>query len=65
MTEILDAPAVPTESTVPTVGSTDHLTADVVNGLDFKVADLALAEFCLKELTPAEYKLFRLTSLCR
>ncbi len=65
MTEILDAPAVPTESTVPTVGSTDHLTADVVNGLDFKVADLALAEFGRKEITLAEHEMPGLMSLRR
>ena len=36
---------------VPAVETTDHLTADVVNGLDFKVADLSLAEFGRKEIT--------------
>ena len=50
---------------MPTVESTDHLTADVVNGLDFKVADLALAEFGRKEITLAEHEMPGLMSLRR
>jgi adenosylhomocysteinase len=41
------------------------LTPDVVNGIDFKVADLSLAEFGRKELDLAEYEMPGLMSLRR
>src|ERR1700759_1753039 len=41
------------------------LTADVRNGIDFKVADLALADFGRKELDLAEYEMPGLMSLPR
>ncbi|MEZ0353941.1 adenosylhomocysteinase [Mycobacterium sp. pR1184] len=41
------------------------LTADVVNGIDFKIADLSLAEFGRKELDLAEYEMPGLMSLRR
>ncbi|WP_353651554.1 adenosylhomocysteinase [Nakamurella sp. A5-74] len=41
------------------------LTADVVNGLDFKVADLSLADFGRKEITLAEHEMPGLMSLRR
>ncbi len=50
---------------VPAVETTDHLTADVVNGLDFKVADLSLAEFGRKEITLAEHEMPGLMALRR
>src|SRR6478672_1657260 len=59
MTETLAAP------TVPTVESTDHLTADVVNGLDYEVADLSLAEFGRKEISLAEHEMPGLMALRR
>jgi adenosylhomocysteinase len=62
MTETLAASTAPT---APVVESTDQLTADVVNGLDFKVADLSLAEFGRKEITLAEHEMPGLMSLRR
>jgi adenosylhomocysteinase len=41
------------------------LTTDVVNGIEFKVADLSLAEFGRKELDLAEYEMPGLMSLRR
>jgi adenosylhomocysteinase len=41
------------------------LTPDVVNGIDFKIADLSLAEFGRKELDLAEYEMPGLMSLRR
>ena len=41
------------------------LTPDVLNGIDFKVADLSLAEFGRKELDLAEYEMPGLMSLRR
>src|SRR5690242_21946890 len=41
------------------------LTADVRNGIDYKVADLSLAEFGRKELDLAEYEMPGLMSLRR
>src|ERR1700761_846812 len=41
------------------------LTADVRNGIDFKVADLSLADFGRKELDLAEYEMPGLMSLRR
>jgi len=55
-------------STMSAVGLTaDHasLTADHANGLDFKVADLGLAEFGRKEITLAEHEMPGLMSLRR
>ena len=43
--------------------TTVDLTADVVNGLDFKVADLALADFGRKEIKLAEHEMPGLMSL--
>jgi adenosylhomocysteinase len=62
MTETL---AVSKATTAPSVETTDHLTADVVNGLDFKVADLSLAEFGRKEITLAEHEMPGLMALRR
>jgi adenosylhomocysteinase len=59
MTETLAAP------TAPEVATTNHLTADLVNGLDFKVADLALAEFGRKEIALAEHEMPGLMALRR
>src|ERR1700722_3372343 len=42
-----------------------QLTPDVVNGLDFKVADLSLADYGRKELDLAEYEMPGLMSLRR
>src|SRR6201993_4744035 len=41
------------------------LTADVLNGIDFKVADLSLAEFGRKEIRLAEHEMPGLMSLRR
>ncbi len=41
------------------------LTADIVNGLDFKVADLALADYGRKEIQLAEHEMPGLMSLRR
>jgi adenosylhomocysteinase len=41
------------------------LTTDVRNGVEFKVADLSLAEFGRKELDLAEYEMPGLMSLRR
>src|SRR5246127_6008121 len=43
----------------------NSLTPDVRNGLEFKIADLSLAEFGRKELDLAEYKMPGLMSLRR
>src|ERR1700733_3904035 len=43
----------------------NSLTPDVRNGIDFKVADLSLAEFGRKELDLAEYEMPGLMSLRR
>ncbi len=42
-----------------------ELTADTLNGIDFKVADLALAEFGRKEIRLAEHEMPGLTTLRR
>ncbi|MGZ4561927.1 MAG: adenosylhomocysteinase, partial [Mycobacteriaceae bacterium] len=41
------------------------LTADTLNGIDFKVADLSLAEFGRKEIRLAEHEMPGLTTLRR
>src|SRR6201990_1629008 len=51
-------------TTAPTV-SEQRLTADVRNGIDFKVADLGLAEFGRKEIRLAEHEMPGLMSLRR
>ncbi|MBV9696356.1 MAG: adenosylhomocysteinase [Gammaproteobacteria bacterium] len=51
-------------TTTPTV-SGQRLTADVRNGIDFKIADLSLAEFGRKELDLAEYEMPGLMELRR
>src|SRR5271163_29118 len=43
----------------------NSLTTDVRNGIDFKVADLSLADFGRKELDLAEYEMPGLMSLRR
>ena len=42
-----------------------RLTADVRNGIDFKVADLSLAEFGRKEIRLAEHEMPGLMALRR
>src|SRR5213076_2139285 len=42
-----------------------RLTADVRNGIDFKVADLSLAEFGRKEIRLAEHEMPGLMALLR
>jgi adenosylhomocysteinase len=51
-------------TTAPTV-SGQRLTADVRNGIDYKVADLSLAEFGRKEIRLAEHEMPGLMSLRR
>jgi adenosylhomocysteinase len=51
-------------TTTPTV-SKQRLTADVRNGIDFKVADLSLAEFGRKEIRLAEHEMPGLMALRR
>src|SRR3954466_9300835 len=51
-------------TTAPTV-SGQRLTADVRNGIDFKVADLSLAEFGRKEIGLAEHEMPGLMALRR
>src|SRR6202048_1257993 len=51
-------------TTAPTV-SEQRLTADVRNGIDFKVADLSLAEFGRKEIRLAEHEMPGLMELRR
>src|SRR3954466_13711441 len=51
-------------TTAPTV-SGQRLTADVRNGIDFKVADLSLAEFGRKEIRLAEHEMPGLMALRR
>src|ERR1700720_3772724 len=51
-------------TTAPTV-SEQRLTADVRNGIDFKVADLSLAEFGRKEIRLAEHEMPGLMALRR
>ena len=51
-------------TTAPTV-SGQRLTADVRNGIDFKVADLSLAEFGRKEIRLAEHEMPGLMTLRR
>src|SRR4030088_1827531 len=51
-------------TTAPTV-SGQGLTADVRNGIDFKVADLSLAEFGRKEIRLAEHEMPGLMTLRR
>jgi adenosylhomocysteinase len=51
-------------TTSPTI-SGQRLTADVRNGIDFKVADLSLAEFGRKEIRLAEHEMPGLMSLRR
>ncbi|MGV0741626.1 adenosylhomocysteinase [Mycolicibacterium sp. XJ870] len=51
-------------TTTPTV-SGDQLTADVRNGIDYKVADLSLAEFGRKEIRLAEHEMPGLMALRR
>src|SRR3954469_13526336 len=51
-------------TTPPTV-SGQRLTADVRNGIDFKVADLSLAEFGRKEIGLAEHEMPGLMALRR
>src|SRR5258708_5461097 len=51
-------------TTAPTV-SEQRLTADVRNGIDFKVADLSLAEFGRKEIRLAEHEMPGLMTLRR
>src|SRR5690348_3276829 len=49
----------------PISGLENSLTPDVRNGIDFKVADLSLADFGRKELDLAEYEMPGLMSLRR
>jgi adenosylhomocysteinase len=51
-------------TTTPTI-SGQRLTADVRNGIDFKVADLSLAEFGRKEIRLAEHEMPGLMALRR
>src|ERR1700704_6988764 len=51
-------------TTAPTV-SGQRLTADVRNGIDYKVADLSLAEFGRKEIRLAEHEMPGLMALRR
>jgi adenosylhomocysteinase len=51
-------------TTSPTI-SGQRLTADVCNGIDYKVADLSLAEFGRKEIRLAEHEMPGLMSLRR
>src|ERR1700716_3368227 len=51
-------------TTTPTI-SRQGLTADVRNGIDFKVADLSLAEFGRKEIRLAEHEMPGLMALRR
>jgi adenosylhomocysteinase len=51
-------------TTTPTI-SGQRLTADVRNGIDYKVADLALAEFGRKEIRLAEHEMPGLMALRR
>ena len=51
-------------TTTPTI-SGQRLTADVRNGIDFKVADLSLAEFGRKEIGLAEHEMPGLMALRR
>src|ERR671935_284546 len=51
-------------TTAPTV-SGQRLTADVRNGIDYKVADLGLAEFGRKEIRLAEHEMPGLMALRR
>jgi adenosylhomocysteinase len=51
-------------TTTPTI-SGQQLTADVRNGIDFKVADLSLAEFGRKEIRLAEHEMPGLMTLRR
>src|ERR1700709_1736918 len=52
-------------STLATNPSSSGLTADRIGGLDFKVADLGLAEFGRKEITLAEHEMPGLMTLRR
>ncbi|WP_029138778.1 adenosylhomocysteinase [Nakamurella lactea] len=52
-------------TTTESAGSVVNLTADVVNGLDFKVADLSLADYGRKEIELAQHEMPGLMSLRR
>jgi len=54
-----------TELLTATTSPTSHLQADHIGGLDFKVADLSLAEFGRKEITLAEHEMPGLMTLRR
>ncbi|KQU31237.1 MULTISPECIES: adenosylhomocysteinase [Nocardiaceae] len=54
-----------TTSTSPDISSTEALQADIRGGIEFKVADLSLAEYGRKEIGLAEHEMPGLMSLRR